>query len=150
MGYREFLDERGATWRVWDTYPDASRRLDLSDLRGGWLTFEHDTARRRLVPAPMGWVEASDATLRRWLRTATPVTVRAKNHEVSATLPAVSGPRNGATPHGEIPRVDEDPRKQIERSRETLDLLDRAIQRGHESLGDPPDERWDRDGRSGR
>ncbi len=54
---REFTDSTGTTWRVWNTTPRADAVFDES-LRGGWLTFESATIRKRLVPIPRGWEEA--------------------------------------------------------------------------------------------
>ena len=57
MAYREFQDSAGATWTVWDTYPSRPEGMDEA-WRGGWLTFQCGTARRRLAPVPKGWTEA--------------------------------------------------------------------------------------------
>jgi hypothetical protein len=67
---REFTDRSGVAWRVWDVYPTAINRrstgsmpvVDESrvssaapDFADGWLCFESETDKRRLVPIPIGW-----------------------------------------------------------------------------------------------
>ena len=43
----------------------SQRRITLSEGYGrGWLTFESLVEKRRLVPIPSGWEEASNSTLR--------------------------------------------------------------------------------------
>jgi hypothetical protein len=43
----------------------SQRRITLSEGYGrGWLTFESLVEKRRLVPIPSGWEEASNAALR--------------------------------------------------------------------------------------
>jgi hypothetical protein len=44
--------------------PDLGPRVKLSDaMAGGWLAFESSEERRRLVPIPEGWEDASEAEL---------------------------------------------------------------------------------------
>ena len=66
MALREFKDERGRQWTVWDIYPT----LTTTSLPGGWLAFEaRDGERRRLVPIPEvanGWANATEAELCAW------------------------------------------------------------------------------------
>ena len=83
MAMREFSDAQGRTWEVWETYPsnDASalerymqsqpttpegnRPTTVRDaFRDGWLTFSCGTERRRLMPIPKDWTEATVETLR--------------------------------------------------------------------------------------
>ena len=92
MACREFRDERGRQWTVWDVHPTLAnrrqrnagpppgvqerrryleRRITIrSSMSSGWLAFEaHDGERRRLVPIPdmpLGWFKASDDQLRAW------------------------------------------------------------------------------------
>jgi len=90
MASREFNDDRGRQWRVWDVYPTLAerryheagpppgiaerrrhdeRRSHLrQDMRRGWLVFEaRDGERRRFAPIPgPDWADASDHQLRRW------------------------------------------------------------------------------------
>ena len=95
MAYREFEDSSGRSWRVWDVFPshaerrlvfdrrtgsrnggerrqeDAPRIAIAPDLHNGWLCFETENERRRLIPAPERWDEASDDGLREMLDRAT-------------------------------------------------------------------------------
>ena len=62
MAYREFVDSRGRSWRVWSTVPLAGSRLN-GGFDQGWLTFEctnsdRTAPLRRLVPIPMDWETA--------------------------------------------------------------------------------------------
>ena len=98
MAYREFTDERGREWTVWDVHPRLAerrlqnagpppgvrerrrfveRRLRLrSKMSAGWLVFEaRDGERRRLAPipdVPRAWSEASDHEFRAWCAMADP------------------------------------------------------------------------------
>lgn len=99
MASREFTDERGRNWTVWDVYPTLAERrhrsagpppgtrerrryvehrLSLRENMGqGWLAFEaRDGERRRLAPIPDDhphWTSASEHELRAWLQSAKPV-----------------------------------------------------------------------------
>ncbi|HJR65206.1 MAG TPA: hypothetical protein VJ802_02170 [Gemmatimonadaceae bacterium] len=68
MAYREFVDNAGTMWRVWDTYPVAANTLRTvsPSFAGGWLTFESDTERRRLAPIPAGWEIATRQLMIHW------------------------------------------------------------------------------------
>lgn len=96
MALRDFTDESGRSWTVWDVHPVLlerrhrnagppagfrERRLHLRrraiippELAEGWLAFEsRDGDRRRFAPIPempRGWSEASDDELRAWCKTA--------------------------------------------------------------------------------
>ncbi|MBA3670479.1 MAG: hypothetical protein H0W68_00470 [Gemmatimonadaceae bacterium] len=72
MPYREFTDERGVRWEVWEVHPTLTERRHAADpaweesterrkidegrpslapgLRDGWLAFQSASERRRLVP----------------------------------------------------------------------------------------------------
>jgi hypothetical protein len=54
---REFRDSKGVNWRVWPTLPDLKRGHPAA-LRDGWLTFECDSTKKRIVPIPDGWESA--------------------------------------------------------------------------------------------
>lgn len=115
MTYREFFDEQGQHWEVWEIRPiSIERRLNeerrryprLSDrrnpnlelkLRGshrdGWLTFQCEHQRRRLVPIPDGWDSLSDSELVGLLQRASPLgridaAIAAKT--AARTIPEVS------------------------------------------------------------
>lgn len=71
MALREFTDERGRRWRVWDIVPDqlhSSTRLEdyMQGFLDGWLAFEtlDGAERARLTPFPTHWAEAGDEELR--------------------------------------------------------------------------------------
>ena len=51
---REFSDDAGRPWRVWDTVPVTTAGL-ATELREGWLTFDDGAERRRLWPVPPNW-----------------------------------------------------------------------------------------------
>jgi hypothetical protein len=69
MALREFFDEQGNTWRVWDTRPTS--RLHRPEYASGWLTFEEGNRRRRLPYIPDGWVDLPEAELHRLCAEAT-------------------------------------------------------------------------------
>ena len=97
MSHREFLDEEGRSWEVWDVRPstldssasiidgpgelaDLERhvrqlvRLNLpTELRGGWLAFRSREESRRLVPIPQRWVAMDDQDLALLVRAASPI-----------------------------------------------------------------------------
>jgi len=68
VGYREYVDDAGAMWRVWDTHPVAANTLRTvsPNYAGGWLTFESHTDRRRLAPIPSGWENATRELMMHW------------------------------------------------------------------------------------
>lgn len=74
MAYREFLDSKGQSWRVWSTVPSTGSRL-RGGFDQGWLTFERTNADatsplRRLVPLPTGWESAPEQELEQMCRLA--------------------------------------------------------------------------------
>lgn len=68
---RDFTDASGVRWRVWSTVPHTSGVF--TSMQGGWLTFESTNLRRRLVPIPAGWEDASPARLRQYCLQAQPL-----------------------------------------------------------------------------
>lgn len=96
MASREFDDERGAVWVVWEVQPEAIERRMREDpllrpkaerrrvpqfrarianpvMARGWLTFETRGEKRRLAPVPEHWDEMTDQELRHLLSGAEPV-----------------------------------------------------------------------------
>jgi hypothetical protein len=80
MALREFTDQTGCRWRVWDIRPEqlhaATRAEDhLQDISYGWLAFEPTAGgeKRRLSPIPARWETATDLELERMLERAEPV-----------------------------------------------------------------------------
>jgi hypothetical protein len=99
MACRDFADDDGRYWVVWDVYPTLAERrqknagapLGMRERRRfrerraqprsskttkGWLAFEAvDGERRRLVPIPEmqeGWAKATPDQLRAWCAMANP------------------------------------------------------------------------------
>jgi hypothetical protein len=92
--YRQFEDEEGRRWDVWEVHPsaverrvneerrkaaretpDRRRNLDVQfpmppELANGWLAFQCDDARRRLAPIPSQWQSMSEDELRALVRRA--------------------------------------------------------------------------------
>lgn len=71
MAHRNFVAPDGRRWDAWDvpgrdpaTVPGLSDALKPA-VRDGWLCFESDGDKRRLIPAPARWEERSDQEL--WL-----------------------------------------------------------------------------------
>ena len=71
MAIKEFTDALGTRWVVWATIPAPGGVLGT--MREGWLTFESNYARRRLIPIPRDWEEASNERLELMSRAAIPV-----------------------------------------------------------------------------
>ena len=95
MASREFTDERGRLWRVWEVQPESLERRMASDphlrpaierrrapqlrvkvsnphMVHGWLAFEIQSERRRLAPIPDQWEQMSVTELRELLARARP------------------------------------------------------------------------------
>jgi hypothetical protein len=73
MAHRDFTDSKGIHWLVWSTTPSSSSVL-ATDMKQGWLTFESESERRRLLPVPRDWEEASPERMELYLRAAQTVT----------------------------------------------------------------------------
>ncbi|HET6233115.1 MAG TPA: hypothetical protein VFE05_23765 [Longimicrobiaceae bacterium] len=74
MAYREFRDETGRAWMVWDTFPRTGiLRSVRENYQAGWLTFDSQSEKRRLSPVPQDWAEAPEGSLLALLADATPV-----------------------------------------------------------------------------
>jgi hypothetical protein len=96
---RQFIDDDGITWVVWDVHPEdlgrttydrrvtalsadataradgASRRSERAvhpELQKGWLCFQAGAEKRRFTPIPADWAELPDAALRLMLGAAIP------------------------------------------------------------------------------
>jgi hypothetical protein len=54
MGLREFEDQAGRRWAVWETFPGTTAGLS-PEFHDGWLTFDDGAERRRLRPVPPNW-----------------------------------------------------------------------------------------------
>lgn len=101
MALRDFIDSDGTPWTAWDIPPvrafhpqrvgserrvastaghtperrqgeDRRKRHVPPQLLHGWVCFESDAEKRRLVPPPADWATASDAELEEYCREARP------------------------------------------------------------------------------
>ena len=76
---REFTDDDGLAWRVWDVTPSLHDRLSPSAQQiavrvpGGWLCFESSRERRRLTPIPDRWDTLDENALKQICAEAKPV-----------------------------------------------------------------------------
>lgn len=75
MALREFKDEHGVNWQIWDTQPSLRVFGDSvvgghlhEDAVGGWLTFQSARERRRFYQVPPDWEGLPDDELRRLCR----------------------------------------------------------------------------------
>lgn len=80
---RQFVDEHGGTWQVWEIRPSNQGANVSTMYRQGWLAFEsggeeasQETTRLRLAPIPESWEKAPEATLRTFLARAVPAPPR--------------------------------------------------------------------------
>lgn len=113
MAFREFTDETGAEWSVYEITPrnddrraadrrhgesattederrSQDRRLAVRSSRPvrltkGWLCFERDGERRRLQPVPTDWQHLPDAELVKLLALATAARRPTKNENAGAS-----------------------------------------------------------------
>lgn len=69
MPVREFNDDDGKVWTAWTTFPRSDANV-RPQYRRGWLSFQCDDQRRRLVPIPERWEAAGEDQLRAYLRQA--------------------------------------------------------------------------------
>ena len=92
MGYREFVDDLGSMWKVWDVKPRARYSPDrqLEAVSGteeeprpvapgwgnGWLAFQSEQSTRRLRPIPDRWEITGEHSLQNYLRKAAEVKPR--------------------------------------------------------------------------
>ena len=105
MAHREFRDESGRNWQVWDVIPMAiAARLNdeepqdpphdrperrrskraaptsvATEMRDGWLAFQCTDEARRLAPIPEGWADLPESELAALARAATPNPKAAKH-----------------------------------------------------------------------
>lgn len=73
MAQREFTDSNGTRWLVWSTTPTQGAVLG-GDMQKGWLTFESEAERKRLVPIPRDWEQAAADRMELYCRAAQAVT----------------------------------------------------------------------------
>ena len=74
MALRTFALPDGSHWNEWDVVPTLShndRKLALGEgMTTGWLCFECNGIKRRIVPTPEGWEQWSETQLADALGTA--------------------------------------------------------------------------------
>lgn len=76
---REFTDDDGIPWRVWDVNPSLHEHLSPNTRKlgvrvpSGWLCFESQRERRRLTPIPEEWETIDLGTLKQMCAEAEPV-----------------------------------------------------------------------------
>ncbi|MGH7618995.1 MAG: hypothetical protein ACREPM_17380 [Gemmatimonadaceae bacterium] len=97
MSHREFRDETGRAWEVWDVRPSISAAPTQSGVEGGnlaalelqirrharfhlpaefengWLAFQSNGESRRLAPIPQSWISLGDRDLAVLVRSAQPI-----------------------------------------------------------------------------
>lgn len=124
MAYREFTDDGGNSWRVWDTYPGSAANV-RPGFEGGWLGFECDLERRRLAPVPAAWEDASVDELKAMLSRAQP-SRPARSADAPATEAAPSASPDPA-PSGDSGDGVSRSRAVLERVRSVLSAVDRTL-----------------------
>jgi len=80
MALRELRDESGVLWTVYDVHPNTVRHGSLQireELASGWLCFQSDAAKRRLVGIPEQWEQLEDGALMSLMTAAALVTASA-------------------------------------------------------------------------
>ena len=79
MALRELHDESGVLWTIYDVHPSTARHSTLqvrAELASGWLCFQSDAAKRRLVGIPDRWEHMDDSALRSLMTAAALVSAR--------------------------------------------------------------------------
>ncbi len=95
MAHREFIDANGTHWQAWEVIPSSAERRRSGERRfggrarrdrrqrqelrirmddaitRGWLVFESEREKRRLLPIPPGWDQGTDDDLRALCEAAT-------------------------------------------------------------------------------
>ena len=82
MGYTEFTDGAGRSWRVWQTVPEVGTLFTAlaPGWTEGWLTFESEGEKRRLAPIPAEWESLPPQRLELLCRMAEPSTQSRLTH----------------------------------------------------------------------
>lgn len=100
MGYAEYTDPDGRSWRVWQTRPLLAEVLSIlpPDWKDGWLTFESSGEKLRLAPVPPGWDRFSPERLELLRRMAEPTPAAANTHHADAVRSLGAIYRTGRLP----------------------------------------------------
>jgi len=80
MPLRELRDETGVLWTIYDVHPSTVRHTTLQvreELASGWLCFQSDAAKRRLVGIPDRWEQMDDNALMSLMTAAALVSAKA-------------------------------------------------------------------------
>ena len=80
MALRELRDESGVIWTIYDVHPSTARHGTLQireELASGWLCFQSDAAKRRLVGIPDQWEQMDDSALMSLMTAAALVSAKA-------------------------------------------------------------------------
>ena len=79
MALRELRDASGVLWTIYDVHPSTVRHGTLQireELAEGWLCFQSDAAKRRLIGIPDQWEQMDDGALMSLMTAAALVTAR--------------------------------------------------------------------------
>jgi hypothetical protein len=61
---RMVSDDQGRVWRIWHVVPQSAVLIQTSPEMGeGWLCFESDSGKRRLMKPPAEWATLGDQDL---------------------------------------------------------------------------------------
>jgi hypothetical protein len=74
MALRDFRDEVGREWQVWEVMTTGEDRKTAGfplSIPERWLAFQSRNDRRRLSPVPEGWSDCTEAELAELLKRAT-------------------------------------------------------------------------------
>jgi hypothetical protein len=80
MALRELRDQSGVLWTIYDVHPSVARRRTLQlreELASGWLCFQSDAAKRRLIGIPDRWEQMDDSALMSLMTAAALVSAKA-------------------------------------------------------------------------
>ena len=97
MASREFTDSKGIGWKVWDVkpihlHPVTRAEAYMEPWAGGWLAFECDNQKRRLVaPYPSRWPDYDPNALEALCRAATVVGAEAESADVERKFTSTRG-----------------------------------------------------------
>jgi hypothetical protein len=86
MAIRELRDESGVLWTIYDVHPSTVRHGSLQvreELASGWLCFQSDAAKRRLVGIPAQWEQLEDTALMSLMTAAALVTASTSKRPAS-------------------------------------------------------------------
>lgn len=150
MPLREFSDERGVEWRVWDVLPERARPwVDsefLPEYREGWLVFESSAGEKRRLPTPFpaNWHELPLEEIQALCRRAASVaSTPAKPHRAYVPEPAAQPPAEAAPSAIATAKAASPGRVHRQRAAEADErALREALQQGRRTFGSPRGREW--------